>query len=108
MLFSDYPVAPFIPGRLREFDCRSAKAFRRLQNWIQTCDAQHDCAPVEPNLPKRVLDLGTDSSFRMITLLETETQHGQYIALSHCWGRPEKQFTTTTATLEDRKQGIDV
>lgn len=101
-------MAPWVPGRLRELDCQSAKSFGRVQEWIRTCNDHHGCAPVEPQLPTRILDLGTDPSISRIALIESDAQYGRYIALSYCWGKAGEQLTTTTATLEDHKHGINI
>ena len=59
------------------------------------------------NLPTRVLDVGASDS-AMIRLLISNGGKGEYAALSHRWGNPEKMECTTTATLESRINGIAI
>ena len=57
-------------------------------------------------LPTRILDIGGQNKDR-ISLREFPTgSHGQYAALSHCWGT-KQTFITSSTNLEDRKKSID-
>ncbi|TVY15184.1 hypothetical protein LARI1_G008054 [Lachnellula arida] len=57
-------------------------------------------------LPTRILDIGGQNQDR-ISLREFPTgSHGQYAALSHCWGT-KQTFITSSTNLEDRKKSID-
>lgn len=58
-------------------------------------------------LPKRVLDLGEGSENRTrdLSLLETQTTVGTYVALSHCWVKRDI-LKTTKATISDHSSGI--
>ncbi|TVY89211.1 hypothetical protein LAWI1_G006807, partial [Lachnellula willkommii] len=57
-------------------------------------------------LPTRILDIGGQKQDR-ISLREFPTgSHGQYAALSHCWGT-KQTFITSSTNLEDRKKSID-
>lgn len=51
----------------------------------------------QSKLPTRILDVGSINS-PLVKLLETttETPSAPYVALSHCWGPPDKQPLTTT------------
>ncbi|EGZ72613.1 HET-domain-containing protein, partial [Neurospora tetrasperma FGSC 2509] len=54
-------------------------------------------------LPFRVLDVGSPGSL-LVKLVETttETPRAPYVALSHCWGPPDKQpLKTTLHTIGD-------
>ncbi|KAF2785830.1 HET-domain-containing protein, partial [Melanomma pulvis-pyrius CBS 109.77] len=55
-------------------------------------------------LPRRVLDVDTN----LIKLVETEkSETGYYVALSHCWGKPENHPPKTTRTnYKDHLAGI--
>ncbi|KAG4428236.1 hypothetical protein IFR05_016281 [Cadophora sp. M221] len=79
----------------------------RLQTWIKICDQEHeDCHDESlPVLPTRVLDLGEPGFTGNVKLVETNGRHGQYIALSHCWGT-SNSFLTTRDTIESRKNGF--
>jgi hypothetical protein len=60
----------------------------------------------EQLLPKRVLRLQDMGHGRFhVRLIETSKEHDVYTALSHCWGN-EQPCTTTSSTLEARKQRI--
>jgi Heterokaryon incompatibility protein (HET) len=79
----------------------------RVQHWLGHCDSNHKCAPILPELPTRVLDLGEAPYPEQIKLVETKGRNGRYIALSHCWGSSHR-ITTTQSTLEARKRGISI
>jgi hypothetical protein len=81
-----------------------------LQEWIKNCDSEHTtCHGGDiPQLPSRVIDIGTSSSFQNIKLVEPSGgQRATYIALSHCWGR-SPPFITTRDNLDDMKRGIPI
>lgn len=57
-------------------------------------------------LPSRVIDVGDYIHSPFVKLRETEGhEQGKYISLSYCWGK-SREFTTTRATLEERKRQI--
>jgi Heterokaryon incompatibility protein (HET) len=61
----------------------------------------------EPQLPKRVLAINPDTTPAQIRLLATDGLRGNYAALSHCWGPPEKRpLRTTHANLKDHLNDI--
>lgn len=78
------------------------------RKWLYECACKHSaCPPPKPApLPKRILDIGSDGATFKIKLIETQGQHAQYAALSHCWGQAPT-FQTKRSTLEARKQNID-
>ncbi|KAF5020564.1 hypothetical protein F66182_7396 [Fusarium sp. NRRL 66182] len=87
----------------------SPAAIEQLESWMLECEnaSDHeDCLlPQEPELPKRVVEVGDDDDG--IRLVETHGSAARYFCLSHCWG--EKQIITTKqATLEDRKRRINI
>ncbi|PMD26414.1 HET-domain-containing protein [Hyaloscypha hepaticicola] len=83
-----------------------------IQNWLSCCVEQHPkCKPttVARKLPKRLLHVCSFDDSDDIRLVESETilDKAEYVALSHCWGPPEKQpLRTTRCTLVDRQQRI--
>lgn len=113
---SDIAYRPY--GMLSDDD--SATTLDYLESWLNACEwgCHGVCAkslagewidgfyPFESDalLPRRVLDVDTD----LIRLVETELgDKGYYIALSHCWGRPENHRPKTTcANFENRLAGI--
>jgi len=94
-----------MPGRLRTTDSGSALGLRRLDRWISSCDLRHQCAPIEAELPTRILDLGTNTNAQSINLVEEKGLRGKYVTLSHCWGASHP-ITTTSATYQSRISGI--
>jgi len=73
-----------------------------LRSWIQDCDDNHGnsgchgSSKIVP-LPTRVIDVEerVDSIARLVKVSELPPQdrHGQYIALSHCWGKQSSSYT---------------
>lgn len=88
----------------------SPHAISRLQEWIKTCDGTHKRCHREdiPQLPSRVIDVESLSSFQDVKLVETsDGQRAPYISLSHCWGQ-STPFITTRDNLDERKRGISI
>lgn len=83
---------------------------RMVKKWIQDCEDGHPACNVtasSPFIPTRLLDVGTEEK-TVCRLVETvgEKDAIEYVALSYCWGK-EKFLNSTTATMEERKAGID-
>lgn len=97
-----------LKGQLVESDNASDLAFAKVRTWIDICNHQHDECPKNdsPELPTRVIDVG-DSDSLAVRLILTGGMHGRYTALSHCWGAV-KTLTTTRATIDARKSGMQV
>ncbi|KAM7189109.1 Heterokaryon incompatibility protein (HET) domain containing protein [Rhypophila sp. PSN 637] len=66
--------------------------FEVLRSWVQDCNNNHGCwlhSNTGKRLPTRVLDIGDEgqtTSSSTIRLVETKTETGKYMALSHRWG----------------------
>ena len=73
---------------------------------LQNCVTNHAaCGSIEnQRLPTRLLDLRSHGA-DIVKLVDKAGEYVQYAALSHCWG-DISQFTTTRATLLERKQKI--
>lgn len=72
-------------------------------------DHRHCSRSCESRLPKRVLDLGGTSAENHIRLIDGNLLRSQYVALSYCWGSPDKKPNSTTAeNLKDRQNKIIV
>lgn len=101
------PIWNFIkPGKFllssRREECHSL-----LNGWINNCNSTHrNCTAFDPTLPKRVLDVGTDTSKRLFLHISSG-EVASYTALSHCWGPNGILLKTTTSTIKDYQQGID-
>jgi hypothetical protein len=82
-----------------------------MRNWVTNCTKSHpSCSPGEEvALPFRAVDAADPSQdAEHVRLVEPEEKEmGRYISLSHCWGK-SPQFTTTKATMAERKAGIYV
>ncbi|KAH8803491.1 heterokaryon incompatibility protein-domain-containing protein [Xylogone sp. PMI_703] len=96
-------------GAFVHSDPLGAPAITRILRWIDNCDDKHaKCLDkYAPVMPTRVLDVGNSKASGTIHLLETKGKTGDYIALSHCWGKPGP-FLTTRDTLEDMKAGFQL
>ena len=70
----------------------SHESLRDLKSWYFTCKSSHpQCEQTEqPKLPTRVLNLGNSSSSTDdISVNESGSSQGAYVALSYCWGHSE-------------------
>jgi len=91
-------------------DTSSDRCQDQVRRWIKECDAKHrKCLPGHrSDLPKRVLDIGSDGSNNPIRLHEsTPGEKAKYVCLSHCWGK-HVPLTTTPSTLAARKRQIEL
>jgi hypothetical protein len=80
----------------------------RARKWLESCNEHSSCNPGPSQLASRVIDVGDDPNSGVVKLREIEDgQQGLYLALSHCWGNLG-HFVTTKATMEERKQGIEI
>ncbi|ORY09011.1 heterokaryon incompatibility protein-domain-containing protein, partial [Clohesyomyces aquaticus] len=63
----------------------------------------------KPELPTRVIDVGTNADGATVRLVETKRRRDHYIALSHCWGPPTKRpLCTSKATFPQHLAGIHI
>ncbi|KAK0657597.1 heterokaryon incompatibility protein-domain-containing protein [Cercophora newfieldiana] len=81
----------------------SDAALATIEDWLKGCLGPSDefcTAPIEAELPARVVDVGAGDA-AMMRLVETHGTVARYICLSHCWGK-EQIITTTRSTLKER------
>ncbi len=90
--------------------------FKLLHEWLRICDKDHKnlgChAESDGKLPTRLLNVGDKQNPDLLRLYCTkQSDRGEYVALSHCWGKPtdeEKQKSCTfTTNIRARCQNID-
>jgi hypothetical protein len=87
------------------FDTLSAETtgseapIRLASSWLAECLENHKCCTPgswsQSVLPSRVLDVGSSEIAPDIRLVETSSQVGKYLTLSHCWGGGTPIKTTT-------------
>jgi hypothetical protein len=83
------------------------RAVNRITDWMNTCKEKHSRCSSRPSiLPWRVLDIRSLETAGTIRLVETTGTTGEYVALSHCWGKNRPMITTTGGNLSKRKAGI--
>jgi hypothetical protein len=74
-------------------------------DWMKDCIANHPmCSSPSTLLPSRVIKVGSEQVDPALHITGGD-DCAQYAALSHCWG-DSHVLTTTTTTIEDRKQGL--
>ncbi|KAH7089687.1 heterokaryon incompatibility protein-domain-containing protein [Paraphoma chrysanthemicola] len=85
----------------------SAEALVTINNWVAECTEDHVdnlCKTLEnPELPERVVDVGSCAS--EVKLFEPNGAKGEYICLSHCWGR-EQIITTIISNFSQHISSI--
>ncbi|RYO90239.1 hypothetical protein DL764_008476 [Monosporascus ibericus] len=74
----------------------SQTSLELLKRWLGDCRENHpQCRGPKTPLPTRLIDVGSPEENRQPQLLDTMPgQEGDYLALSHCWGKPELQKET--------------
>lgn len=91
---------------------RNLEKFRYISDALQHCERSHNkCSTLNRTFsPTRLLDIAPADKHGVVQLISgVEICHPiRYIALSHCWGPPEKKPTTTTTQneKEHRESGI--
>lgn len=94
-------------------DGLSSECLELASAWLRECLASHqDCnnravlASTRSPFPKRLIDIG-DTQHPPRLVIPPAGSTGDYVALSHCWGKgPRQPLTTTTATLSERQHAI--
>lgn len=102
---------PRLIGRDMAAHSGDAESLSRIAQSLRTCETTHRaCLRRDLGvLPTRLLDLGDQSTSRVIRLVESNGGSGRYAALSYCWGPPSainRPLKTTVKTLEKRLRGI--
>ena len=97
------------------FASGSQAQFEVVRQWLKICDENHKHGSLQHPVsggqienatwPTRILDVGIKGE-GFIRLRETSPQHkGEYVALSHRWGKPT-HFCTFRSNLSEHKRGI--
>ena len=111
-----------IIGRPLLQDSGSEDAFKLVRRWLKACrEDQRDHAKCKmafssgfidettpPELPLRVIDVEGLEGMHSPRLIESKGIRARYVALSHCWGPPERPpLRTTISNLQDHLQQIN-
>ncbi|KAK2761233.1 hypothetical protein FQN54_001755 [Arachnomyces sp. PD_36] len=104
---SDDPAAGIISSRPPNPSPASDQAFELINKWVSDCESSHgrDCGSRASYLPTRLVEICTGESLRLYEPVPNE--QGRYVALSYCWGGPQK-FQTLKSTVADRLHGFSV
>jgi hypothetical protein len=104
-------LSPFFPSTVSMNSISSDRTFQKLRALLKDCEESHSLCkdnetPNPPKLPNRVLYVTSDAKgFAAHLHISNPNERGRYLALSYCWGGPQK-FTTTSKTLESMTLGI--
>ena len=82
--------------------------FELARKWRTTCLENHreSCLrTINPIFPTRIIDVGPVDGSCEPRLWITKLEEGNWVALSHCWGKGP-QFMTTLHNIADRKRAI--
>ncbi|CZR67680.1 uncharacterized protein PAC_17579 [Phialocephala subalpina] len=93
-------------GRERLLDSGCEEAFGLVRKWLNACRDEHiECGvtfsgavldeSIVPELPTRVIDVGSIDGTRPARLFESKGAKARYVALSHCWGSSDRPPLTT-------------
>ncbi|KAM6513776.1 hypothetical protein FALCPG4_014991 [Fusarium falciforme] len=104
-------LSEFLPaaGRLRMIETTSSsqRCLDMLKEWLRECREGHPGCPSnnQVKLPSRVIDVGSEGQDPRI--VETNSQLGEYLTLSYCWGGISNGKTVST-NLQERLVGISL
>ncbi|OTA58471.1 HET-domain-containing protein [Hypoxylon sp. EC38] len=92
-----------------QFYTGSEENFILANLWLKRCLSSHSRCTIitypSPALPTRVLDVGKEGEPLEIRLVDGKYRVGQYMTLSHCWGKL-KIITTTKSNLTQHQSII--
>jgi hypothetical protein len=101
------PITSFTVDR-HFVDYAQHESMQRVGRLINLCNDQHDCLDGQRSiLPKRVVDVGDDSTHTLRLYCPAEDKKARYTILSHCWGGTSP-FLTLQSNIEALKQGFDI
>jgi Heterokaryon incompatibility protein (HET) len=82
------------------------ECFNLAKSWLQKCVESHEkCSrPTNPQLPTRVIDVGSPDGSQNPFLFVSGGRCGIYATLSHCWGTSERLVTTKSNIAEFQRQ----
>ena len=86
----------------------SDEARTQIESWLQQCIESHPGCPRTPkevSLPTRLLDV---SDPEVVKVVETKGMQGQYVCLSHQWGKEPMPIKTTDDNIDEMKKPIPV
>ncbi|GKT49799.1 uncharacterized protein ColSpa_09980 [Colletotrichum spaethianum] len=90
-------------------DVKSERALSAARKLYKECKKSH--APCryarDTVLPSRVLDLGTAEAPTLKLYVNNTEEHGEYVALSYCWGGPQRGLLKRK-TLSNMEGGIQL
>ncbi|KAF2103351.1 HET-domain-containing protein [Rhizodiscina lignyota] len=88
-------------------DSGSQQCFQMIRSRLEQCERHHELCQkaAHGHLTTRVISVGCKDDFSDIHLYESQAEQEQYIALSHCWGRPQ-HLVTKHDSLAERKKSI--
>ncbi|KAK2011692.1 heterokaryon incompatibility protein [Colletotrichum eremochloae] len=101
------PAASTIFRRPLQRDVKSKRVFSAARELYRGCKESHKLCRYARDtvLPSRVLDLGTTEAPALKLYVNNTEEHGEYVALSYCWGGPQRGLLRK-GTLSNMESGI--
>jgi hypothetical protein len=104
-LVADNPLASIIYARPIHADSSSGDCFNIAFDWLRERRDGHEQCSKE--LPTRVIDVGAYGIPPRLIIAQ-QGQVGNWVALSHCWGKDAPSLKTITANLDALCQELPV
>ncbi|KAF2121176.1 heterokaryon incompatibility protein-domain-containing protein [Lophiotrema nucula] len=104
---ADDPMASRGLNLVDMIDRRSSESQALALSWLQQCKLGHpQCGPNVPTeLPSRLVGLVSSGDSLSARLCLSEGSKGNYLALSYCWGGPQK-YATTLGCIDEYKEQL--
>ncbi|KAI8293161.1 hypothetical protein K4K59_005883 [Colletotrichum sp. SAR11_240] len=104
-------MARLIPRRPLRRNVKAKKVLIKAKRHYEQCKRAHKACKFARDtvLPSRVLDVGAVGDSYLRLFINDADEHGEYLALSYCWGG-EQEVCLRTRTLKDmsKENGIQV
>ncbi|KAF8860297.1 HET-domain-containing protein [Acephala macrosclerotiorum] len=111
----DLNFLPFLSQGWVADESDSVYCLEKLRSWWMEClrgGGRHEAcrqSPDQQKLPRRIVEVLSETGAESLRLVETNGLQGRYNALSHCWGQSKEHspLSTTGANISAHLSSLD-
>jgi hypothetical protein len=98
------PIVSLWPRKRPSSSSKSQQTFDHVSFWIKNCHSNHEqCSTPPSEMPTRVIDVTREGQEPRRHL--TNSRKGEWVTLSHCWGK-ERFLATLTTNIDRHRERI--